>query len=60
MLAGTSAAMLVGMCWKKNISAFPLPLALLGTENNFLFYFLREDDVSSMKKKDKNGSNRIP
>ena len=40
MLAGTSAAMLVGTCWKKFLSAFPLPSALLGTENFFPFYVL--------------------
>ena len=50
----------ISKCWEKILSAFPLPLVLLGTENNFSFYVLREVDVSSMKKKDKNGSNRIP
>ena len=40
ILAGTSAAMLVGTCWKKILSAFLLPSALLGTENFFPFYVL--------------------
>ena len=56
MLAGTSAAMLVGTCWKKILSAFPLPSALLGTENFFSFYVLSV--VFSVKKKDKNVGNR--
>ena len=40
MLAGTSAEILVGTCWKKFLSAFPLPSALLGTEKFFPLYVL--------------------
>ena len=46
-------------CWKKFLSVFPLPLALLGTENIFSFYVLREVNVSSVKEKDKNVGNRV-
>ena len=53
MLAGTSAAMLVGTCWKKILSAFLLPSALLGTENFFPFYVLPEVDISPVKAKKK-------
>ena len=34
---------LFGTCWKKILSAFPLPSALLGTENFFPFYVLPEE-----------------
>ena len=44
MLAGTSTAMLVGTYWKKILSAFPLPSALLGIENFFLCMFFRAQE----------------
>ena len=47
MFTGTSAAMLVGTCWKKFLNAFPLPLALLGPEILFLFYVLLEVDAGT-------------